>query len=181
MATGRAFEAARGRRGLDAETVTAESVFKQSHLEGMAKTVMKTEVRLYELHSDGTMESLFDTDISHYGVCPSVNDVICEPALGAHAQRMLRVVRRYFINSFANPGWTVLLEPLEDPSEATAVFEEYTASTKFWHEVAEQEQREKAENIRTAIASLATRPNLPKRPKLPKPPKPKVQNQRPKR
>lgn len=121
------------------------------------------EIRCYILKPDGSLEADFDTELSHYGTCPTVGDVICR--WGFEAPMFAEVARRYFVDPHDGTyGWTLVLKPVTASPEMSGVYSEWVASSRFWDEVDRKEANEAAECVRARLQGApGARPNKPRR------------------
>lgn len=122
------------------------------------------EIRIYLRNANGKLDTVFDTEFSFYGTCPSVGDILTGPKLRGDKPRFLHVVQRYFTITFdGSQGWTIVTEEREPTKEDKAVLKEYLASSKFWREVEEKETRAENEDLANLIAKSLPDASKPKR------------------
>lgn len=125
---------------------------------------MGPEIRIYLRNAQGKLDTVFDTEFSYYGTCPSVGDIITGPRLRGDQPRFLHVVQRYFTVTFDGcQGWTIVTEERPPTNEDKAVLKEYLASSKFWREVEEKEERAANEELAKLISKSLPSTAKPKR------------------
>lgn len=125
---------------------------------------MGPEIRIYLRNAKGKLDTVFDTEFSYYGTCPSVGDIITGPRIRGDQPRFLHVVQRYFTITFDGcQGWTIVTEERAPTKEDKAVLKEYLASSKFWREVEEKEDREANRELVQLIEQSKAATSKPKR------------------
>jgi len=123
------------------------------------------DVRIYCLHSDGTIEALIGADTSHFqGAVPNVGDTYAKWGLD-DVYRFYSVQRRYFVDSVDNDhGWCVVVREVESAPQMETVVKEWSEETRFWRELDKQEQDERDRALREELTKL-TRKKKSKKPK----------------
>lgn len=116
----------------------------------------RIEVRMLEVNPDGNVEELSTYPLDYYGTCPNVGDTIvanyfAEPTFYS-------VQRRYFVKEsplFA--GWALIVRKIDSAGPPEELWREWQSATKFWDEVAEQEEEEERQARQAHIETLRRR------------------------
>ncbi len=117
---------------------------------------------MLKMKLDGTVEELSCFPLEYYGTCPNVGDTIVDNTLTTPS--FYSVQRRYFVKeSMVFAGWGLIVREIDPAGAPEELWREWQAATKFWDEVAEQEeqeyQRSSADRLREMLsASKTTKP-----------------------
>lgn len=113
------------------------------------------DVRIYCIHSDGTLEPLLGAGAGYFhGAVLNVGDTFAK--LGADgAYCFYSVQRRYFVNSIENDhGWCVIVREIDTAPQMEAIVREWSEETRFWRDVAEREKSEKDRSVKKRLVKL---------------------------
>ncbi|PDV89961.1 hypothetical protein CO652_00640 [Rhizobium sp. H4] len=126
---------------------------------------------MLEINTDGKVEELSTYPLDYYGTCPNVGDTIvanyfAEPTFYS-------VQRRYFVKeSPVFSGWALIVREIDPTGPPEELWREWQSATKFWDEVAEQEEKEDRQSSKDRLEALlgrdvAKKPPPPKRKRAP--------------
>ncbi|NTA58402.1 hypothetical protein G6L32_07105 [Agrobacterium tumefaciens] len=113
------------------------------------------DVRIYCLHSDGTIEAVIGADTDHFqGAVPNVGDTYAKWGLD-DVYRFYSVQRRYFVDSVDNDhGWCVIVCEIESAPQMEAVVKEWSEETRFWRDISKEEEDERNKSLQAKLTRL---------------------------
>jgi len=127
---------------------------------------------MLELTPDRKVEELSCYPLDYYGTCPNVGDTIVAAYFAEPT--FYSVQRRYFVKESSEfSGWALIVREIDPTGPPEELWREWQASTKFWDEVAEQEEEEDRQALKARLEERLGRTVNKARPKTPRPVKKK--------
>lgn len=130
---------------------------------------------MLEIKPDGKAEELSCYPLDYYGTCPNVGDTIVagyftEPTFYS-------IQRRYFVKESPEfSGWALIVRKIDPTGPPEELWREWLAATKFWDEVAEQEEEQEREARQVSVEAHLARTARKKTP--PEPSRPTMREKR---
>ncbi|MDC9834322.1 hypothetical protein [Rhizobium binxianense] len=122
----------------------------------------RVEVRTLKIKPNGKVEELSCSPLEYYGTCPNVGDTIVDNML--LNPTFYSVQRRYFVKESPGfSGWALIVREIDPTGPPEELWSEWQAATKFWDEVARQEEEEDQQYSQNQLKALLGR-NVAKKP-----------------